>query len=182
MDHGSYRKKVKFEAFKSEKFVPHLFGPQATLSGCGATALGLLTGVNPLHLPRKKDWSSRFMIGFLHKYGFETAKLTKCNLTVFNTTTYPIGSRHVALVAIKLIKHQASWIVVHNYKTYHNFEINDFNPYELMNHPIVSMYLITHPSWKETTPIIESQKPKQKQVKRLRPRFLGTKFIRPLLP
>ena len=153
MEDGNYRRKINFKVFKTAKFIPHLFGGGQKFFGCGATALGLLTGVDPSLLPRKKDWTSRFMITFLHQKGFKTAKLTKKNLTIFHTTSYPIGSNHVNLISIKLIKHQASWIVVHNYKTYHNFEVTDFNPYELMNHPIVCMYLLKHPSWDKMTTI-----------------------------
>lgn len=147
MGKGSHSK-VDFAAFRADKFVAHFFGGiMRCVNGCGSTVLSLLSGVNPLAFPERKDWNRKYVISFLKERGFKIAQLTAKNVTNVKEVTYPIGPHHVILARIKYIKNEASWVVIHNNKLYHNFEISDFRSYEFVNHPVLSMYLIKHPSW-----------------------------------
>ena len=146
MDCGSYTK-VDFEAFRVQRFIPYLYAGLYGGLGCGASALSLLTGINPVSLPRKSDWTNRFMCSFLLKKNFKLAKLTKRNITNFETVCYPVAKRHVILASIKFIRNEASWVVIYNDILFHNFEAQIFSQYELINHPLMTAYLLKHPSW-----------------------------------
>ena len=146
MDRGSYVKKVDFDAFKVDKFVPHLFSGIYRMSGCGASALSLMTGEVPLSMNRE-DWPSRFMAKHLRKRGFRVQKLTVCNLTSEAYVDHPITRSHVVLARIKLIKGEASWVVLHDGMSYHNFEITQMRVYEMIDHPVLEAFLVSHPRW-----------------------------------
>lgn len=103
------------------------------------------------------------MVNFLRSKGFRVAKLTFKNITNCKEVSYPIGGSHVVLARIKFIKNEASWVVIHNGKIYHNFEISDFKGYELINHPVMSMYLIKHRSWDQP----QARKENINEIKRL---------------
>jgi hypothetical protein len=145
-----------FWHFEVGLFVAHLFGGVLRHAGCGATALALLTGENPLSLPRKKDWTRGFMTRFLEDRGFLLVRLTPRNVTRRKDPAYPITSRHVVLVSIRLMTNEASWAVIHDGRMYHNFEISIFKPYELLNHPVEDAYLVKHPRWEKIARVREA--------------------------
>ena len=116
-------------------------------AGCGATALSLITGDDPLSIRNRKDWKSSYLVSYLRKRGFSVANLTERNLTNFKYIVYPIKNFHVVLARVKLIKGEASWIVLYDNNCYHNFEIMKMVPYDLLNHPILEAFLVSHPSW-----------------------------------
>lgn len=150
-------------------FVAHLFS--GSDNGCGANTLALLTGENPDSLPPRDDWGSRFMLRFLAQRGFVIAKLTAQNLTNRSELAYPIRNRHVILALIRLVKNEASWVVIHNGILYHNFEVSTFRPYELINHPAVSSYLLSHPKWgvsKMGMHVLEAKREAKRQMLQLR--------------
>lgn len=146
---NTYARKLESETFSANKFIPHVYNRRFTGHGCGASALALLTGVRPDKIPSRDDWTSRFMLKFLHERGFTLAKITPQNLT--NTTrlvTYAINSSHVILASILLSRTDATWVVIYSKSLYHNFEIVEFSGYEIVNHPIITAYLVHHPAWK----------------------------------
>jgi hypothetical protein len=151
MRQGSYHRRVDFDAFRVRKFVAHVFSPHYGIKGCGATALALLTGVNPIDIPyppgNGDDWTKHYVYSFLRKKQFDIAELTMRNVTNFSHPRSPVSGQHVILASIKFIKGEASWVVVHNRTLYHNFEIATFTPYELINHPIMTAALIKHRTW-----------------------------------
>ncbi len=138
----------KFEEFRCTKFAPYIFtGAYSTGNGCGASALALLTGVHPISIPYREDWDARYMLSFLLNKKFNIYKLTMDNLTNCETTQHPITKSHVVLASIKMLKEEATWVVLHGETMYHNFEITSMNPYDLINHPLINMYLVKHPTW-----------------------------------
>lgn len=146
MEEGSYADDLDFSGYTPRKFVPHLWNIGSD-AGCGATALSLLTGRNPLHIKKKKDWTHEFMTWTLRRAGFKVQKLTKRGLTNKRHIRYPVTELHVVLASLRLIKGEASWVVLHNGMMYHNFDVTSFKGYELINHPMVTAYLIKHKSW-----------------------------------
>ena len=148
MERGSYAKKINFEAFKVTKFTPHIYGKGIyQMCGCGASTLALITGENPLVIAKKRDWTSRFMCSYLRQRNFKVAKLTERNVTNFKEVSYPIRRNHVILATIKYIKGEASWVIIYNDMLYHNFEIIPFESYELINHPLMTAFLLYHKDW-----------------------------------
>lgn len=150
MKEGSYSKAVNFGAFRVSKFTPAIFAdPLSRIYGCGASALGLLTGIHPRRIkePPREDWTERYMVRFLREHGFKVASLTMRNLTRKKDVSYPIGSRHVVLASLKFIKGEASWVVIYNGIMFHGFEILSFKSYELINHPVRSAFLVKHKKW-----------------------------------
>lgn len=146
---NSSRRRIDFSYFSVSKFTPSFFSsPMASMYGCGASALGLLTGVKPSRIVHRNDWDARFMVKFLRENGFEVAKLTQEKVTSPGKDVhYPLNSNHVLLASLRFIRKEASWVVLHNGTMYHNFELTPFGPYELLNHPLIELYLLKHPSW-----------------------------------
>lgn len=122
-------------------------GPFAMEAGCGGCALAMLTGLNPAKMSKRGDWTPRFMLSTLKKHGFKIATLTNRNLTNVLRVGWPISTLHVVLVRIKMIKHEASWAIIHNKILFHLFEVKPLSGYEFINHPIMDAYLIHHKSW-----------------------------------
>lgn len=148
MRKGSYRRKVDFNAFRAKKFIAHISGgPFALDVGCGGCALATLIGLDPAKMQRRGDWTPSFMLSTLKSHGFKTVALTKRNLTNVCRVGWPVTSLHVVLARIKMIKHEASWVIIHNRTLYHLFEIKPLNGYELLNHPIMDAYLVHHKKW-----------------------------------
>lgn len=137
-----------FERFITRKFSPHLYTGRM-FSGCGATALGLLMGVDPykLPMPRGRDWTTGFMLRHLRANGFRVMRLTCRNLTNLDSVKRPIQPGHVILASIYFIKGMASWVVLHNGMMYHNFEVEHLRAYEFLNHPLREAYLVKRRGW-----------------------------------
>ena len=148
MESGSYSK-VDFGKYRVCKFVAHIFTGAELLAGCGATALSLLTGERALLIgPGRQDWTSDYMVGHLRRKRFSVARLTLRNLTNFGSIECPIERSHVVLARIKVVKGEASWIVIYDGMVYHNYEITPLKPYEMLNHPVMEAFLVCHRSWK----------------------------------
>lgn len=145
MDEGTYDDEINFKAFQVTKFQPHIWHVGGC--GCGANTLALLTGKNPKTIRTRPDWTNEYMVWALRRSGFKIAMLTKRGLTNQTYLTHPIARDHVVLASIRIIKGEASWVVIHNHMMYHNFDLTAFDGYELINHPIVTAYLIKHPRW-----------------------------------
>jgi hypothetical protein len=147
MKRGKYTE-IDFRAFAVRRFTPHLFKSMVYgLAGCGATALGLLTGVSPLSIMPHTHWSDDFMLSFLRKRKFTVVELTVRNLTTEHCFRYPIQDHHVLLIRTKVIKNEATWSVLHDEILYHNFEMTPLPKYEFLNHPLLALYILKHPSW-----------------------------------
>ena len=124
--------------------------------GCGATVLGLLTGVNPYEICRsnkgKAHYGDRFIRDYLRKYEISSYKVTKCNLTSRAKRTDQelsayIAPNNVLLTSQLLTKNEASWFVYWNGISYHNFELDRANFTALLNFPIISSYVLYNPKW-----------------------------------
>lgn len=150
---GSYRDRVDFDAFEVSKFTPHIFCYHMDMTyGCGASALSLLTGIHPskFKAPPRGDWKDHIVLSILNANKFKTARLTMRGVTNFDWTSYPIGRQHVVLAKIKLIKYNASWVVIHSGIIFHNFELAPLKPLEFINHPVMAAYLVKGRQWEST--------------------------------
>lgn len=139
------------DSFACSQFNPHLYGPIYKSAGCGATALSLITGVNPFNIQNTnknpEHWSDSFLINFLQVLGYKTLKIEKKIL--FNEEiSSPISNDHVILLSQQFTKKEASWAVIYNKYYIHNFQIYPLSPLEFINHPILTAYLVAHPDWK----------------------------------
>ena len=156
MTKGSYRSKpIDWDSFMAEQFTPHLF--TEPVSGCGATALSLLTGVDPRCFRPSEHWPDKFMIDFLHKRGFRTQEITRSDVTREELAICAYVNRNHVILASQLVcKNVATWGVMHNKLWFHNFEVCNFRGLNLINNPIVTCYLVWHPSWRaERLPKVE---------------------------
>lgn len=133
-------------------FTPHLFEPTVYgRAGCGATALGLLSGINPNTIRDQNrgrtHYSDRFMVQFLRKHKFTVQPVTHRGITSHKDNVYPIGRRHVVLTSQRFHRNEASWLVMHRNIIYHNFEIGGGDMLDLINKPTLSVYCVFHPNW-----------------------------------
>lgn len=147
MENGSYEDPVDFAAFAVRKFVPHLFTHQLLAHcGCGANTLALLTGEAPWKIvPYRKHWPDEYLLKYLRKRGWKTHRITKYNVTKSEFMSWPITEDHVVLFSFCVKRKEASWGVIFGGNIYHNFEITSLRPMELLNRPILSAYVLTHP-------------------------------------
>lgn len=117
-------------------------------AGCGATALGLITGKNPFFFKSKKShYSDRFMVKSLRKEGFSVYEVNKANLSNREEWKYSLADNHLILFSSLLKKKEASWMVMFNNNIYHNFERTTASYIDFVNFPIDSMYVIFKKEW-----------------------------------
>jgi hypothetical protein len=149
VEKGKYTgRRVDFSRYATVCFNPFLFSPAThATSGCGASALGLLTGKTPTcFLPRNgvKHYSDAYMLRCLRRHGFRVVRLTQCNLT---QATNGVTARHVLLISQLIRKNEATWLVHFNSICYHNFDAYTLESLSFINKPLLSAYVLSHPKW-----------------------------------
>lgn len=162
MDKGTYTgRRVDFARYATSCFTPFLFyDREHALSGCGASALGLLTGLPPANFAAKDThYSDGFMLRCLRRHGFLVLRLTQCNLT---QTTAGVNSGHVLLLSQLFRENEATWIVLHNSICYHNFDAYSLEALTFINKPLLSAYALCHPKWQMISGVMKNPLPKQK--------------------
>lgn len=156
METGVYRKKMfDWEAFRVRRFIPHLYDQTGlTPQGCGATALSLLSGVNPedirnTNFKNINHWKDSFMVKFLKDRNFKVKPLTVCDVSARSGLFISdfIKDSHVILTSQLLGKNTASWAVIHDGLWYHNYSIMSLTTMDLINCPILTSYVIFHKKW-----------------------------------
>lgn len=150
MDKGTYRGRcADFNRYATSCFNPYLFtGVARARLGCGACALALLTGARPESIAAKnggRHYSDEFMIRFLRARGFQTVRLTLCNLSA---RTSKLGNAHVLLTSQLFRRNEGTWGVIHGDLFYHNFSAYNLETLAFLNQPILSAYLVVHPRWR----------------------------------
>jgi hypothetical protein len=134
------------------RFTPNLYNGWIK-SGCGANTLALLTGVHPHKISNsnkedQRDWKDRFMVRFLMERSFRVMKVDIKNLVMSNEyLSTPLQDEHVVMASHRLGRKEASWIVIHGGLFYHNFCIHKLGGLELINHPILTAYVVNHRRW-----------------------------------
>jgi len=149
VEKGSYRgRRVSFEKYAASLFNPYLFpGRDNARHGCGASALALLTGVDPKVISAKNGkphYSDQFMVRFLRSRGFSVLTLTWCNVSV---APIQIGRTHVVLLSQLFRRNEGTWGIVFNGFYYHNFDIFSLEELSFLNKPVLSAFLVMTPSW-----------------------------------
>lgn len=166
MEDGNYKNKINFKDFYVHTFSPHLtVTPYSSLYGCGATSLSLLVGELPHKCSFRKTWDDKFMINYLKKHHWKTAKLTKHNICNRETILGPIAKNHIILLSCLFRKKEASWLVLYNNWIFHNFEIVELTSYEFLNLPILTAYLIKPPEKEETKDVLTNALNKYAKMK-----------------
>lgn len=150
VDKGTYGgRRIRFDDYAASVFRPHLFfGSIRAEMGCGSTALALLTGVPPEKAAAQNGsthHSDEFMTRFLRRRGYRVLHLTLCNISA---TDSMIGKDNVILLSQLFRKNEATWGVIFNGSYYHNFDIYSLEVLSFLNKPILSAYLVIHPSWR----------------------------------
>lgn len=85
------------------------------------------------------------MIRFLKRRGFRVLRLTPLRIS---SALNPIGNEHVILVSQLISDYIASWSVLFDSLAWHNFAAYNLSGLAGLNKPILSAYLIIHPSWR----------------------------------
>ncbi len=120
------------------------------MAGCGAHILGMLTGVSPYKiLGNKGHYSDIMMLKFLRKHGFSVIELNQAKLTNTKQWVYKIEDQHVIMYSSLIRKGEASWFLMNNGMVFHKGEIQPANYLSFINFPILSAYVLFHPSFNE---------------------------------
>lgn len=142
-------RRTDLKPFAASFFAPHLFqGEHRHLIGCGAGALALLTGVPPEKIAarhRGRHYSDKFMIRFLKQRSFRLLRLTPLRIT---SARNGVGSEHVILISQLFRNYEATWGIIHANVYYHSFQAYNLSELAFLNKPILSAYLVIHPSWR----------------------------------
>ena len=142
-------RRVAFSPFAASVFAPHLFcGDFRARLGCGASALALITGIAPEIISDKNaraHYSDRFMTGFLKVWDYHLLRLTPDLIARAKTK---IGQDHVLLISQLLRENEGTWGVIFGDAYYHNFSVYSLSSLSFLNKPILSAYLVVHPSWR----------------------------------
>lgn len=161
-------RRADLKPFAASSFAPHLFrGEQRHLMGCGAGALALISGVPPEKIAarhRGRHYSDRFMVRFLKLRNFQLLRLTPLRITSAQNS---LGSEHVILISQLIRDYEATWGVIFDDIYYHNFTAYNLSALSLLNKPVLSAYLVLHPTWRIPEDFILPQP---------RKRFAGPKF------
>lgn len=148
MEKGSYRgPRVDYSHYAVSCFVPHLFSLRSG-TGCGPSALGLLTGVAPDQIKRRHNqahYSDRFMTTFLGQHGFEVLKLNQC---IVSRNDSFIGASHVILISQLFSRNEGTWGVIFGGAYFHNFRVYVLDELSMLNKPILSAYLVCDPRFR----------------------------------
>jgi hypothetical protein len=150
METGSYHsRKIDWSKLRVTKVPMTFYSDIGYETGCGANAISLLTGVDPLRLQTKSGhYPDKYMLKILKQHGIDAYKLTKSNLTNTPNVVYKLDDRNVILASQLLQKGTASWFVWYRKQIYHNFEVTKNNFYDLFNFPIVSLFCLYSKKWK----------------------------------
>ncbi len=145
---GRYRRQsIDISQYKVNEFIP---AADTGWGGCGATAISLLTGIRVNRLERGHTgihFSDQWMVTQLRKRGYTTVPLRWKEFNSDHLIYYPITPNHVLLVSQLMFKREASWLVYYNGDAYHNFQKLTMHPYDLLNKPILTAYIVWHPKW-----------------------------------
>lgn len=151
---GKYGKgNTKFEKLTVKRFPVHLFDSYLYgKAGCGATALGLITGISPLEIAAKRNnvhYSDRFMVEFLRKHGISVFEVNCANISNRKTWSHCIRDDHVLLYSSLIQKKEATWFVSYgiNGNIFHNGEILRASYLDFINFPIISMFVLHRKEW-----------------------------------
>lgn len=139
---------IDWDSFEAVRFNPFFFN--AAGGGCGGNALGLLTGIDPLDLPHRDDWTPGYMCRKLREHGFRVHELSIKNLTAHRPSIYmpeTVTASHVVLARIKICKPEATWVVLYDGRMHHNFEVTPIRSYSMLNTPLMNAYIVHHHSW-----------------------------------
>ena len=150
MEKGTYNgRRVDFTQYAVSVFHPYLFtGDSRSRAGCGACSLSLLSGIDPIIIAEHNGnahYSDKFMITFLRNHGFRTLKLTLCNLT---QSAGVVGNTQVVLISQLFRRNEATWGVIYDQIFFHNFDHYALEALSFLNKPILSAYMVVHPSWR----------------------------------
>ena len=143
-------KKVNWSTMTAPKFTIET----ADDTECGAWALHAITKV-PYHkivpLGKNGHWPTRTMLKFLKMVGCEVTPITLGNVVhsqSVKTGKRLLSERNVILIEQGCFKEESTWAVLFNGKISHSGELEDIEPMEFINWPILQAYLVTHKAWK----------------------------------
>jgi hypothetical protein len=143
------RRGPDLEAYEVSQFAPHLFCHSASVGlGCGVSTLALITGIPPERLAAShpvKHCTDNFMVGFLRKRGYRVLPLTPRKLV---SARLKAGHRHVILLSQLFSATEGTWGVIFADTYYHAFKSYELSQLAFLNRPILSAYLVIHPSWR----------------------------------
>ena len=162
---GRYKRRTEsFDSLRSPLFQAGT-SELAYGGGCGAYALAMLT-----HAPtcefrvqnkRRSHYSDRFMVKTLRERGYTVRPLKWKELNSDAYIGSPIDERHVILYSQIMCKREASWMILHDNRSYHNFDVRTPMLHSFFAKPVLTAYVVFHPSWRE-----QPVKKKQKDLKK----------------
>ena len=147
---------MDFSRYATSCFNPFLFSAAAhAKSGCGASALGLLTGIPPANFAAKRPdqhYPDEFMLRCLRRHGFQLMRLTQCIMSQ-NTSLNMAGinARHVLLVSQLVRENEGSWLVIFDSLCFHQYDVYSLAALSFINKPLLSAYLVCHRNWQRNS-------------------------------
>jgi len=149
-------RRADFEPFAASFFAPHLYtGIDRARVGCGAGALALITGIPPESVDAEhvgNHYADSFMVRFLKRRGYRVLNLSPLSIVGAHSR---ISADHVVLISQLFRRYEATWGVIFGSTYYHNFDSYSLSGLAFLNKPILSAYLVIHPTWR----IAEGPKP-----------------------
>ena len=118
--------------------------------GCGASAIGLLTGISPVKISIEHPadhYSDKYIVDKLKKHGFKVYSVTKCDVTKESYIQFPIKNNHLLLISQLMAKRTATWSVIYNLIQYHNFQQSRILELDFLNWPLLSCFCIFKSAW-----------------------------------
>ncbi len=143
--------RIDFKKYESPYFDPYLkndYNWKTCGSSCISTICGIKAGTIEKYLPKnQKDWSNRALVNFLLNKNYTVIQITRRNITNTYWENEPLTPNHVLICNLELDRFEASWLVSHNLRIWHNFVEEDFTPLTFVRKPIQNIFLVWHKKW-----------------------------------
>jgi len=137
--------KVNWFGLEMPDFKVSLKHRRLSYSTCGSSALSMITGENPQAIEKvlkTRHWGTVAFKNFLKKWGFQIQNITVNSVTNVYWERTPLNKEHLIVLNCHMDTRQASWLVTHKGKLYHNFETQPFYGLFLINKPIQDCFLV----------------------------------------
>jgi hypothetical protein len=137
-------KKVNWSAFSSPDFNPNVYGGH-NFRTCGSSLLSMITNTPSAIVEKKlrtRHWSATAIKNYLKSKGWAAVEITVNSVTNGHWEDFPISEDHIVVLSLHMDAKEASWLLAHKGRLYHNFNEEPFTGTYLLNKPIQECFIV----------------------------------------
>ena len=140
-------KKVNWHNFASPNFKPSTRHAGYYFNTCGSSLLSTIVDLPPNLIEKKlpkrtQHWSATAIKNYLKRAGWGAVDITVNSVTNGHWEEFPIRDEHIVVLALHMDAKEASWLLAHKGRLYHNFGEEPFTGTYLLNKPIQECFIV----------------------------------------